>query len=58
LNSILSSFSSSKPSNSIAEGPEGLLSAFAYGDGRWATGFATGPTYTALKQLIHLMSFA
>ena len=44
---ILAVTSVSKPSNSIAEGPEGLLSAFAYGDGRWATGFATGPTYTA-----------
>lgn len=37
----------SKPSNSVAEGPEGLLSPFAYGDNRWATGFATGPITTA-----------
>lgn len=44
---ILAVTSVSKPSNSINEGPEGLLSPFAYGDGRWATGFATGPIYTA-----------
>lgn len=44
---ILAVTSVSKPSNSIAEGPEGLLSPFGYGDGRWATGFATGPIYTA-----------
>ena len=37
----------SKPSNSIAEGPEGLLAQFNYGDKRWATGFATGPVYSA-----------
>ena len=37
----------SKPSNSIAEGPEGLLAQFNYGDKRWATGFATGPVYTS-----------
>ena len=36
-----------KNSNSIAEGPEGLLATFQYGDKRSATGFATGPTYTA-----------
>ena len=37
-----------KKGNSIAEGPEGLLSKFKYGDTtRWATGFPTGPTYTA-----------
>lgn len=36
-----------KPSNSIAEGPEGLLATFQYGDKRSATGFATGPIYTA-----------
>ena len=44
---ILAVASISKPSNSINEGPEGLLSPFAYGDGRWATGFATGPITTA-----------
>ena len=37
----------SKPTNSIAEGPEGLLAQFNYGDKRWATGFATGPVYSA-----------
>ena len=37
----------SKPSNSIAEGPEGLLAQFNYGDKRWATGFATGPVFSA-----------
>lgn len=37
----------SKPSNSVAEGPEGLLAQFNYGDKRWATGFATGPVYSA-----------
>ena len=36
-----------KPSNSVAEGPEGLLAQFNYGDKRWATGFATGPVYSA-----------
>ncbi len=36
-----------KKGNSVAEGPEGLLSKFQYGDKRWATGFPTGPTYTA-----------
>ena len=37
-----------KKGNSIAEGPEGILSKFKYGDTtRWATGFPTGPTYTA-----------
>ncbi|MCQ2798962.1 MAG: fibronectin type III-like domain-contianing protein, partial [Bacilli bacterium] len=36
-----------KPGNSVAEGPEGLLSKFKYGDKRWATGFPTGPVYTA-----------
>ncbi len=36
-----------KKGNSVAEGPEGLLSRFRYGDKRWATGFPTGPTYTA-----------
>ena len=35
-----------KPGNSVAEGPEGLLSKYQYGDKRWATGFPTGPTYT------------
>ena len=35
-----------KPGNSVAEGPEGLLSPYQYGDKRWATGFPTGPTYT------------
>lgn len=35
-----------KRGNSIAEGPEGLLATFQYGDKRWATGFPTGPTYT------------
>lgn len=37
----------SKPSNSVAEGPEGLLAQFNYHDKRWATGFATGPIYSA-----------
>ena len=36
-----------KKGNSVAEGPEGLLSKFQYGDKRWGTGFPTGPTYTA-----------
>ncbi|MCQ2799885.1 MAG: glycoside hydrolase family 3 C-terminal domain-containing protein [Bacilli bacterium] len=37
-----------KSGNSVAEGPEGLLSRFQYGkDKRWATGFPTGPVYTA-----------
>ena len=39
-----------KVSNSIAEGPEGLLSQFNYGDKKdhaWATGFATGPVFSA-----------
>ena len=36
-----------KPGNSVAEGPEGLLSSFQFGDKRWATGFATGPVYTS-----------
>lgn len=36
-----------KKGNSVAEGPEGLLSRFQYGDKRWATGFPTGPVYTA-----------
>jgi len=36
-----------KKGNSVAEGPEGILSKFQYGDKRWATGFPTGPTYTA-----------
>ena len=44
---ILGVASVSKPSNSIAEGPEGLLAQFNYGDKRWATGFATGPIYSA-----------
>ena len=35
-----------KKGNSVAEGPEGLLSHYQYGDKRWATGFPTGPTYT------------
>lgn len=35
-----------KRGNSFAEGPEGLLAKFQYGDKRWATGFPTGPTYT------------
>ena len=35
-----------KKGNSVAEGPEGLLSKYQYGDKRWATGFPTGPTYT------------
>ncbi|NLB49075.1 MAG: hypothetical protein GX813_04495 [Erysipelotrichia bacterium] len=36
-----------KKGNSVAEGPEGLLSRFQYGDKRWATGFPTGPVYSA-----------
>ena len=36
-----------KPGNSMAEGPEGLLSSFQFGDKRWATGFATGCVYTS-----------
>ena len=44
---ILAVASVNKPSNSIAEGPEGLLATFQYGDKRSATGFATGPIYTA-----------
>ena len=36
-----------KMGNSIAEGPEGLLAKYQYGDHRWATGFPTGPVYTA-----------
>ena len=39
-----------KGSNSIAEGPEGLLAPYNYGDQdthKWATGFATGPTFSA-----------
>ena len=35
-----------KPGNPIAEGAEGLLAKFQYGDKRWATGFPTGPIYT------------
>ena len=35
-----------KKGNSVAEGPEGLLSRYQYGDKRWATGFPTGPVYT------------
>ena len=44
---ILSVSKVQKPSNSIAEGSEGLLSLFQYGDKRWATGFATGSVYTS-----------
>ena len=36
-----------KPMNAIAEGPEGLLAKFKYGDKRACTGFATLPTTTA-----------
>lgn len=36
-----------KPGNSIAEGPEGLLAKFTFGDKRAATGFATLPTVAA-----------
>lgn len=36
-----------KPGNSIAEGPEGILAKFKYGDKRAATGFPTLPTVTA-----------
>ena len=43
---ILDVFKVMKPGNSVAEGPEGLLSRYQYGDKRWATGFPTGPTYT------------
>ena len=37
-----------KRGNSVAEGPEGLLGKYQYGEGekQWATGFPTGPTYT------------
>ncbi|MBO7573651.1 MAG: glycoside hydrolase family 3 C-terminal domain-containing protein [Bacilli bacterium] len=35
-----------KKGNSVAEGPEGLLSRYQYYDKRWATGFPTGPMYT------------
>ena len=35
-----------KKGNSVAEGPEGLLSRYLYHDKRWATGFPTGPSYT------------
>ena len=35
-----------KKGNSIAEGPEGILGKFQFGDQRWATGFPTGPVYT------------
>ena len=35
-----------KKGNSVAEGPEGLLSRYQYYDKRWATGFPTGPCYT------------
>ena len=37
-----------KIGNSIAEGPEGILAKFKIGNTQlWATGFPTGPTYTA-----------
>ncbi len=36
-----------KPTNSIDEGPEGLLNKFKYGDKRAATGFPTLPTLAA-----------
>ena len=37
-----------KQGHSVAEGPEGLLSKYKYGDtSMWATGFPTGPTFTA-----------
>lgn len=36
-----------KPMNAIAEGPEGLLATFKYGDKRNCTGFATLPTIAA-----------
>lgn len=36
-----------KPGNTIAEGPEGLLAKFSYGDKRAATGFPTLPTVAA-----------
>ena len=35
-----------KKGNAIAEGPEGLLAKFKYGDFRWCTCFPGGPTYT------------
>ncbi len=35
-----------KKGNSVAEGPEGLLSRYQYGKKLWATGFPTGPVYT------------
>ncbi len=35
-----------KKGNSVAEGPEGLLSKYQYGKKLWATGFPTGPVYT------------
>ena len=35
-----------KKGNSVAEGPEGLLSRYQYDDKRWATGYPTGPSYT------------
>ena len=35
-----------KKGNAIAEGPEGILGKFQFGDQRWATGFPTGPIYT------------
>ena len=35
-----------KPGSAFAEGPEGLLARFKFGDKRWATGFPTGPVYT------------
>ena len=44
---IASVASVNKPMNSIAEGPEGLLAKFKYGDKRACTGFATLPTTTA-----------
>ncbi|MCR5309431.1 MAG: glycoside hydrolase family 3 C-terminal domain-containing protein [Bacilli bacterium] len=44
---ILDVPSISKRGNNIAEGAEGLLAKFKYGDvDRWATGFPTGPLYT------------
>ena len=36
-----------KKGNAVFEGPEGLLAKYQYGDKRWATGFPTGPTYSA-----------
>ena len=44
---LLSVMKVQKPGNTIAEGAEGLLATFKYGDKRWATGFATGPNYTS-----------